>query len=631
MKQLLQIILYMTLIGCTLFGQTDNTWNGEGDNFSWDDPDNWSENAVPNEDHNVIINIACYIETAFDEYANHILLNHDDAELVIGEGSTLTVDESDPSEIKLDKGTISNYGDLYIQRFKSKFNSPSTFTNHAGATMSVTFNGNDHNFDKIQMGRLTTFINHGTINADCNDEDLDAIFCDGTLDNYGTINVTGEFSRGLAIYITGVVTNESGGVINGSRTNSGGVNGSIIWPGNEFINHGTVNIEHPTDPNGTMTGHGISTSTSAVLENTGTINIANMEGYAIWFNIDWNNTGDLNLGSTNGSLIGNSPNFPRELNNASGTISGSGIINIGNNLVGGTLNIGDSPGEVTFQVNQDMTTVYAPIEIAGTAGPGDPNGHDVIYGQRVNDTYDLVDIELGDADLDIYLLGGFQPVYGDEFLIVKTDGELTGNYGIIGFPSLDDPNLYWEMDYDFVNDEVWFVVNAFVVPVELASFEAIKRGEDHQLNWTTASEINSSHFEIQTSQNATDWQVVGRVEASRNSSTYNDYSYDYKPQIQNEVYYYRLKIIDLDGSFEYSEVRSIRESITRDLFAYPNPFTDEVSISSTSGFTLYDTYGKVISTSDEPSVQIDLTDQPSGFYVIQYHGSTQKTEKIIKL
>lgn len=632
MKLILQLFLFSFLIATTVSAQTDNTWTGDGDAISWNDANNWDLDAVPDDTHRAIINIASNVDISGTQEVDQLFINHDNAEVQILSSASLNIDVNPSSVLELDRGTFKNYGQLNIVRYISAFNQVNYFTNESSGTITLSNNGNNGNDNRIEIQRLGVFTNDGIMNLEGTDEDYDVIFNDGIFTNNGELNISGTFKRGFANYIVGEFTNESSGELNASRDNDGGPNASIVWNTFEMENHGTMTIEHPIGQD--MEGIGLYLEIDDPFENTGIITISGMSNYGIWYNTNWNNTGEIHLGTDNGNMIGNSDNFPRELNNTSGLITGSGAIRCHDGLVGGTIEIGSSPGQVTFRVTQDLTSVYTPLEIAGTDGPGEPNGHDVIYGERFNSFFDLVDIDISDADLDIELLGGFEPVYGDEFLILSTDGELTGQYGIIGFPFLSDPNLYWELEYDYVDDEVTLVVNAFVVPVKLTDFTAVERDQEHLLEWSTASEINSSHFELQSSHDHTLWNTIGTVSAMGNSSQTKKYSFSHIPIVSHTHHYYRLKMIDLDGTYEYSDIASIRSSISKEkLSVSPNPFTNQITLNEASTFSVIDSYGKIVYTTQNNQSQIDLSFLPAGLYYLKLKEKSgdYATIKLIKI
>ncbi|HMN16205.1 MAG TPA: T9SS type A sorting domain-containing protein [Ignavibacteriaceae bacterium] len=118
-----------------------------------------------------------------------------------------------------------------------------------------------------------------------------------------------------------------------------------------------------------------------------------------------------------------------------------------------------------------------------------------------------------------------------------------------------------------------------VIPVELTSFTAKSDNNTVTLNWTTATELNNSGFQIERS-NGGEYQSVGFVAGHGTSTSTNNYVY-LDQNVEAGTYTYRLKQIDLDGSFEYSnavevEVLGLREYTLGQ--NYPNPFNPSTTI-----------------------------------------------------
>lgn len=89
------------------------------------------------------------------------------------------------------------------------------------------------------------------------------------------------------------------------------------------------------------------------------------------------------------------------------------------------------------------------------------------------------------------------------------------------------------------------------LPVELTSFSGVASEESTGLVWSTSSENNNSHFEIQKSTDGKVWESIGVVDGAGNSAEVIEYEFaDYN--IYTEVNYYRIKQVDFDGSFKYS-------------------------------------------------------------------------------
>lgn len=123
------------------------------------------------------------------------------------------------------------------------------------------------------------------------------------------------------------------------------------------------------------------------------------------------------------------------------------------------------------------------------------------------------------------------------------------------------------------------------LPVELTSFSAKIIGKTILLKWQTATEINNFGFEIERALSATmplqGWETIGFVNGNGNSNSIKDYSFiDKHPEGVGEIKY-RLKQIDNDGKFEYSDIININLSVNDfELFQnYPNPFNPTTTIS----------------------------------------------------
>jgi hypothetical protein len=121
------------------------------------------------------------------------------------------------------------------------------------------------------------------------------------------------------------------------------------------------------------------------------------------------------------------------------------------------------------------------------------------------------------------------------------------------------------------------------LPVDLISFLVIPTtNHTAQLNWMTASEINNSHFEIERSYDGRDFEMIDQVSGNGNSQHQIEYSYlDENISPMENTVFYRLKQLDFDGAFEYSDIRVVRfDALENDmqLEAYPNPFSDEVTL-----------------------------------------------------
>ncbi|MDZ7263071.1 MAG: hypothetical protein ONB16_00710 [candidate division KSB1 bacterium] len=120
-----------------------------------------------------------------------------------------------------------------------------------------------------------------------------------------------------------------------------------------------------------------------------------------------------------------------------------------------------------------------------------------------------------------------------------------------------------------------------VVPVELASFQiSLVQGQVH-LEWTTESETNNLGFEIERQQNSAHYERIAFVNGHGTTTSPHKYSYT-DATISTGTFSYRLKQIDTDGSFQFSEAKTITLAAPADFKlekCFPNPFNPETTIS----------------------------------------------------
>jgi hypothetical protein len=179
------------------------------------------------------------------------------------------------------------------------------------------------------------------------------------------------------------------------------------------------------------------------------------------------------------------------------------------------------------------------------------------------------------------------------------------------------------------------------LPIALLDFNANKLNETQALlSWSTTSEINSSHFEVETSSNGQTWRKIGEVKAHGVSYELTNYQL-IQPNPSLGVNYYRLNLIDLDGSAEYSKIRSLLfgnvTSTLANVVVFPNPSNGMLNISSsnkTYNYTLTDMHGKTIhsfnNTSENSDFQVDLSSYANGVYFIKANSQNGEV-KVFKI
>lgn len=120
------------------------------------------------------------------------------------------------------------------------------------------------------------------------------------------------------------------------------------------------------------------------------------------------------------------------------------------------------------------------------------------------------------------------------------------------------------------------------LPVNLVSFNATMVNKNVALTWTTSQEKNASHFTIERSTDGVEFTDAGIIFTDGNSELAR--SYNFKDPMSTSgkgVLYYRLKMVDLDGKFDYSQIRLIKLSDTKgklELQTFPNPVVNELRI-----------------------------------------------------
>lgn len=180
-------------------------------------------------------------------------------------------------------------------------------------------------------------------------------------------------------------------------------------------------------------------------------------------------------------------------------------------------------------------------------------------------------------------------------------------------------------------------------PVEWLAFEATYAGDQTvALTWTTASESQNRAFQIERSENGRDFVYLGEVEGQGNSTEAHDYHFlDRRATAQR--YYYRLRQVDFDGSFSYSDLREVRldGSLRGSLLLYPNPAHDQAFLSGLApnqGYTLrvLDLTGRVCQQMTQPSnaagtIELDVRSLATGLYQVQLTGQQDGTHLSRKL
>ena len=158
--------------------------------------------------------------------------------------------------------------------------------------------------------------------------------------------------------------------------------------------------------------------------------------------------------------------------------------------------------------------------------------------------------------------------------------------------------------------------------------------DDALIQWQTTDEVNTGSFSIEHSTNGQQFTAIGNAAAVNAPGTHN-YQFTHAG-IGEGTHYYRLKMVDIDGTFTYSPVRMVKVAADISLKAYPNPARQFITIRGLQGdgtLELITMDGKTVyrTTTVNTSTTIYLNNITNGIYIIRYtyRGQVQQL-KIVK-
>lgn len=160
-----------------------------------------------------------------------------------------------------------------------------------------------------------------------------------------------------------------------------------------------------------------------------------------------------------------------------------------------------------------------------------------------------------------------------------------------------------------------------IQPITLAAFNYVTDGKTVQLKWETATELNNNYFQIERSTDGINFTTLGKVKAVGNSNTLQRYDFtDPAPAYVNQ---YRLKQVDIDGKFSYSQILYVKVGAANPLQILTTLVTAkiDISVNTTAAGTIniYDFSGKKVFTQKAlPGHQpINVAAYPKGNYLVQ--------------
>lgn len=171
--------------------------------------------------------------------------------------------------------------------------------------------------------------------------------------------------------------------------------------------------------------------------------------------------------------------------------------------------------------------------------------------------------------------------------------------------------------------------SAVTLPVELLNFDANYVNDQVFLNWQTASELNNDYFSIEKTSGAflenAEWKEIGRVSGAGSTNVLKEYRFiDDAINTINEVNYYRLKQVDFDGKYTYSDIISVATKDFKEIKVYPNPSKGLFKLYGMLDFEntnaeIYNSVGQLVSNQEvDNNRAIDISKQPNGIYFIRF-------------
>ncbi len=182
------------------------------------------------------------------------------------------------------------------------------------------------------------------------------------------------------------------------------------------------------------------------------------------------------------------------------------------------------------------------------------------------------------------------------------------------------------------------ITASVTLPVELVNAEAKETRFGNEISWTTLSEMNNSHFIIEHRTENGAFVPVGRIEGQGTTTSKTDYSWTHESFSAGDNYY-RLKQVDIDGEFAYSQTLLVRNNLNEDnrLLLYPNPANAKITVQylcdkeTSATFMITDLSGRMVLqmsqllSKGERNYTLDISSLEKGQYLFVIVEDGQRT------
>lgn len=273
-------------------------------------------------------------------------------------------------------------------------------------------------------------------------------------------------------------------------------------------------------------------------------------------NFDLNGNTLFLVADPNGQLVGENTNS--RITGNSGLIRKPATLNAPSNLNPGNIGVGISSTQ-----NLGSTTI--------------DRWHYPVNGQNVRRVFHITPNNNSalNATLQFQYLDAELSGLDENLLSVWRSDNGTGGWTNIGGVVNTSLNT---LTINGVNDFAWYTLapsNA-ALPVTLSAFGASCGSEGISIKWQTTQEQNTDFFEIQSSLSGSIWSAIAKVDAIGNNNSITNYQYN---DLVSDRKFYRLRIVDKDGKFSYSGVRTVDcETKKWNITVYPNPARHHIEL-----------------------------------------------------
>lgn len=211
------------------------------------------------------------------------------------------------------------------------------------------------------------------------------------------------------------------------------------------------------------------------------------------------------------------------------------------------------------------------------------------------------------------------------------------NYWNTDIPDTAEARIFHNPDLNtlgFVN--YLPIMTSEMLPVTLTNFTVWVKDEQALLSWQTLSEENSSHFNVQRSFNGKEFLAVGSVAAAGHSNKTISYRFTDGMQSNEGKHFYRVEMVDKDGTKKYSPVRMVTAGKAIDFSFYPNPAKDYVVVDAKDAFliSIVDGNGRTVfsqkTNTDQNILGISQLAAGTYYLVVKDNSGQESSKKLVK-